>query len=347
MVSGLLLTGGASRRLGRDKATLVVHGERLADRGARVLGTVCTPVLEVGPGVSDLPAVREEPAGAGPLAALAAGGAELARRGHDGPTILLGVDLAFVDVPLLELLVGWPGDGIVVPVREGRRQTCCARYGRAALDTAADLVARGERSLHSLLEVVPVVEVGEREWRAVAPPHTARRPRHTRGSRAVRPRGRAVASDAMEERAVRRPTTVTHVQVVEGERMVERPDRLVTEEPIAIRVHGPGQEPQPLAVTMRTPGSDFDLAVGFCLTEGVISSPAAVAEVAYCLLGERTQEYNEVTVRLRRARRSRRARAPVRRQRELRHLRQDGTRPDSRCAARLSVPVPSYPGRWS
>ncbi len=171
MVSGVLLTGGASRRLGRDKATLVVHGERLADRGARVLGTVCTPVLEVGPGVSDLPAVREEPAGTGPLAALAAGGEELARRGHEGATILLGVDHAFVDVPLLELLAGWPGDGIVVPVLEGRRQTCCARYGRAALDTAAELVARGERSLHSLLEVVPVVEVEERDWRAVAPPH--------------------------------------------------------------------------------------------------------------------------------------------------------------------------------
>ena len=103
----------------------------------------------------------------------------------------------------------------------------------------------------------------------------------------------------MEERAVRRPTTVTRVQVVEGARAVERPDRLVTEEPLAIRVHGPGQEAQPLAVTMRTPGADFDLAVGFCLTEGVISSPAAVAEVAYCLRGERTQEFNEVTVRLR------------------------------------------------
>jgi len=103
----------------------------------------------------------------------------------------------------------------------------------------------------------------------------------------------------MAEGVVRRPTTVTRVQVVEGERAVERPDRLVTEEPLAIRVHGAGQEAQPLAVTMRTPGADFDLAVGFCLTEGVISSPAAVAEVAYCLRGERTQEYNEVTVRLR------------------------------------------------
>ena len=171
MVAGLLLTGGASRRLGRDKATLVVHGERLADRGARVLGAVCAPVLEVGPGVSALPSVREEPAGSGPLAALAAGGAELSRRGHDDAALLRGVDLAFVDAPLLELLATWPGDGVVVPVRDGRRQTCCARFGREALVTAAQLVARGERSLHALLDATSVVDVPEEEWRAVAPAH--------------------------------------------------------------------------------------------------------------------------------------------------------------------------------
>ena len=50
-----------------------------------------------------------------------------------------------------------------------------------------------------------------------------------------------------------------------------------------IRVHGPGQEPEPLVVTMRTPGNEFDLAVGFCITEGVIDSASDVATVAYCL----------------------------------------------------------------
>ena len=35
-------------------------------------------------------------------------------------------------------------------------------------------------------------------------------------------------------------------------------------------MHGPGQEPRPLAITMRTPGNDFELAVGFCLTEGIL-----------------------------------------------------------------------------
>jgi FdhD protein len=90
------------------------------------------------------------------------------------------------------------------------------------------------------------------------------------------------------------------VHAVEGDRARERSDRLVTEEPMEIRVHGPGQEPEPLVVTMRTPGNDFDLAVGFCITEGVIDSAADVAMVAYCLPDDGVQQYNVVTIRLRR-----------------------------------------------
>jgi FdhD protein len=97
---------------------------------------------------------------------------------------------------------------------------------------------------------------------------------------------------------VRRPTTQVRVHALDGGRVVERPDRLVTEEPMEIRVHGPGQDPMPLAVTMRTPGADFELAVGFCITEGIVTSPDAVARVAYCVEGGE-QRYNVVTVRLR------------------------------------------------
>ena len=52
-----------------------------------------------------------------------------------------------------------------------------------------------------------------------------------------------------------------------------------------IRLHGPGQEPEALAVTMRTPGHDFELAVGFCVTEGLLHSADDLDSVAYCLAG--------------------------------------------------------------
>ena len=89
------------------------------------------------------------------------------------------------------------------------------------------------------------------------------------------------------------------VRAFDGDRVHERPDKLVTEEPMEIRVHGPGQEPDALAVTMRTPGNDFELAVGFCATEGILRSVTDLDSVAYCLAGEGEQEYNVVTVKLR------------------------------------------------
>jgi FdhD protein len=97
----------------------------------------------------------------------------------------------------------------------------------------------------------------------------------------------------------RRAVTSVRVCAVDGDTVRERPDKVVTEEPMEIRLHGPGQEPEPLAVTMRTPGHDFELAVGFCLTEGLLASADDLDTVAYCLAGEGEQEYNVVTVRLR------------------------------------------------
>jgi FdhD protein len=89
------------------------------------------------------------------------------------------------------------------------------------------------------------------------------------------------------------------VQAFDDGRQVERPDRLVTEEPMEVRVEGPGAPAEPVAVTMRTPGHDFELAVGFCRTEGLLRESRDLAEVRYCVDPDE-QEYNVVTVTLRR-----------------------------------------------
>jgi FdhD protein len=97
----------------------------------------------------------------------------------------------------------------------------------------------------------------------------------------------------------RRAVTSVRVCAIDGDTVRERPDKVVTEEPMEIRLHGPGQDADALAVTMRTPGNDFELAVGFCLTEGLLRSVDDLDTVAYCLAGEGEQEYNIVTVKVR------------------------------------------------
>ena len=62
-----------------------------------------------------------------------------------------------------------------------------------------------------------------------------------------------------------------------GPTPVERPDSLVVEEPLEIRVGGAA-----LAVTMRTPGDDMDLAAGFLVSEGVVSGAGDVRAIRYC-----------------------------------------------------------------
>jgi molybdopterin-guanine dinucleotide biosynthesis protein A len=173
-IPGLLLTGGASRRLGVDKTALVVDGETLARRAARVLATVCDPVLELGPGLSGLDSVREDPPGGGPLAALSKGFSALGARGVTGPVFLLACDLPFVESPLIRLLAEWPGDATVAPRHDGVAQGTCARYGGECVAPARSLLdaeARRDRSLRALLDRVATEVVSEPVWRRVAPAH--------------------------------------------------------------------------------------------------------------------------------------------------------------------------------
>lgn len=167
-VAALLLTGGASSRLGRPKAALEVEGTPLAARVARVLSDVCPLVLEVGPGYSGCESVLEDPAGEGPLGALAAGWAALGARGHEGPTLAVACDLPHLSVDLVRLIAQWPTPGSVVPVVAGRAQPLLARWSDEALTASVALHAAGERSLRGLLALADVTRIDESDWGRVA-----------------------------------------------------------------------------------------------------------------------------------------------------------------------------------
>jgi FdhD protein len=73
-----------------------------------------------------------------------------------------------------------------------------------------------------------------------------------------------------------------------------RPDTLVAEEPLEIRLNG-----KPLAITMRTPGDDFALAAGFLVSEGVLGAAADLQNIVYCAgaTQDGSNTYNVVDVR--------------------------------------------------
>jgi molybdopterin-guanine dinucleotide biosynthesis protein A len=168
--AGLLLTGGASRRMGQDKAALAASdtGESLAGRTARLLGAATSVALEIGPGFSRLPAVVEVQRGGGPLVAIAAGREELCRRGWNGPALVVATDLPRLTATLLAWLAEHPAPTSVVPVALGVPQPLCARYAARDLDRAVALAAKGRRSMRDLLEGTNALLVGPDEWQAAA-----------------------------------------------------------------------------------------------------------------------------------------------------------------------------------
>ncbi|MES1242867.1 MAG: molybdenum cofactor guanylyltransferase [Acidobacteriota bacterium] len=141
---GVVLAGGASSRMGRDKALLEIEGETLLARAARRLGEVCEEVLVADAG--RLGGIPDGP-GRGPAAGVL--GAARARPGR--ALLALAVDLPFVTVPLLEELAGSEAD-LAIPGWSGGPEPLCALYGPAALAVLEERVSRGELSLWSLPE---------------------------------------------------------------------------------------------------------------------------------------------------------------------------------------------------
>jgi molybdopterin-guanine dinucleotide biosynthesis protein A len=172
MVAAAVLAGGASRRMGRDKATMAVGGAALASVVLAAAARVASPVVLVAP--EGHPARRlaarvvADP-GQGPLAALAAALAAL----EAGHVLVLAGDHPGLRVELLAHLVHLASRGEAVACRRGPRlEPLVAVYRRAPALAAAEArlaAAAGDRSLLGLLAALDTVVVEEPEWRALDP----------------------------------------------------------------------------------------------------------------------------------------------------------------------------------
>ncbi|HUO46319.1 MAG TPA: NTP transferase domain-containing protein [Acidimicrobiia bacterium] len=148
---GVVLAGGASRRMGREKALVEVAGRPMIGWVTSALETVCDRVEIAGQiggrrGLADPPGVR------GPLAGLRAGLA----LGQD--LLLVAVDQPWVRPETLRELSSL--EGTVIPIGEDIRQVTCARYAADLAPAAAAAV-----SLQELLDKVAFAAVEPSEWR--------------------------------------------------------------------------------------------------------------------------------------------------------------------------------------
>jgi molybdopterin-guanine dinucleotide biosynthesis protein A len=172
MAAAAVLAGGASRRMGRDKATLAVGGVELASLVLAAAARVADPVVLVAPDGHPArrlagPAVADP--GQGPLAALAAALGALEAE-H---VLVLAADHPGLRVELLAQLVALAGEAEAVACRRGPRlEPLVAVYRRApALAAARARLAdpAGDRSLTGLLAGLRTLVVEEPEWRRVDP----------------------------------------------------------------------------------------------------------------------------------------------------------------------------------
>lgn len=154
ILEGVLLTGGAGRRMGADKASLLVDGVPLGERLAALLAEVCERVTVLGRSpIAGYGFLADAEEFAGPLAALARFEPVADR------VMVVSCDLPRLTLEAIRALVAVEAPGAVVPEVEGRLQPLCGVYRAEAFAVAAELVAGGEKRLMAWLDRLEVRRV--------------------------------------------------------------------------------------------------------------------------------------------------------------------------------------------
>ena len=170
-LTGLILAGGRSLRMGRDKATLEYDGEPMLLRVARLLGEACDEIL-VASGDGErleafgLPQVRDAAPAAGPLGGLVAG----LDRASNPLVAAVGVDMPFVNAGLLHAMAdSFGSEDAAVPLSDGGPEPLHAVYARAASERLRASLVAGTFGLRTALETLRVRLVDQTIWRAFDP----------------------------------------------------------------------------------------------------------------------------------------------------------------------------------
>ncbi len=171
-VAGFILAGGASSRMGRDKALLEIGGVPLLARSAQLLEPLVGPVIVVGAperyASLGLRVVADDRSGVGPL-----GGLATALRLCEAPwALVVGCDLPYLSADwltwLLERALASPAEA-VVPESSRGLEPLCAVYRAQCAPALAQAIARGVRKVTDALAEVFFERVAAIEWQGLDP----------------------------------------------------------------------------------------------------------------------------------------------------------------------------------
>ncbi len=159
---GIMLAGGASRRMGEDKALVAVGGRPMARWVATALGEVCRRTAAIGrsgtlEGIEAIPDVGDPRRG--PLSGLVT-----ALATFSSPILLVGVDQPLVRVETLRALANLAADGQTAVCIDEVEQVTCAAY-QADLLSAARAHLESGGSVRTLLASQPHTRIDPDEWR--------------------------------------------------------------------------------------------------------------------------------------------------------------------------------------
>jgi molybdopterin-guanine dinucleotide biosynthesis protein A len=168
-VTGAVLVGGASSRIGSDKAHLPIGGVPGAVRVARLLDGLFAEVLLVGGDPPAEAAGRRVPDGPGPVAALR--GLVAALAASTTPWLFVAAtDLPLLTPDLVLAIVAWPEADAVVPRTQRGPHPLCSLYRvEAVLPVARRNLAHGSLTLRSLLDEVATAWLGPDDVAIVDP----------------------------------------------------------------------------------------------------------------------------------------------------------------------------------
>ena len=178
-LAAVILAGGASRRMGRDKANLSYEGTTLLERTVSVVSPRCSPVFVIAAPGQPLPTLeaqvlRDEVRGVGPLLATGRGLRAAAEAGLQ-LAFVCAVDMPFLDVSLIDELAGPAvrlGADVVLPW-DGRDHYLAGIYRTALADKVDKLVTEGERSMRALVETVDTQRIVMAPQRSLTNVNTA------------------------------------------------------------------------------------------------------------------------------------------------------------------------------